>query len=280
MKKFLVSLLVLALSAGLAAAEEEGIGLTAGLEFGAWNVNKANDADMGPYLMPMVIYENSFMDDALDIYAELDYTFGFSKEPNDDGDEVNPQSIYFDLMVSYNLGLGDTSTLSFILENEFDEFIISPKYDGSNALTGILTPAVKFNQQLDLGDLFVQAGSPITYSQYDKEADTLIGLDFTIGINSVIGLGFQAKIRTLLMPGDYAGYTGLETIVSYENGSVYAEVETIIPKEINVEGITITPEFDYSFQKFTFYVKSEFSFIGIEGGNVVISPALGVKYSF
>jgi hypothetical protein len=230
--------------------------------------------------MPLLIYENSFLDDALDVYVELDYTFGLSKEPNDDGDETNPQSIYLDLMIGYNLSLGDASTLSFILENEFDEFIISPSFKDSNKITGIFTPAVKFNKEFDFGDLFAQIGIPVTYIQYYKEADSEIGLDFTFGWNSTFGLGFQAKVCNLLVPGDYAGYLGLEAIVSYETEPVYIEVEIIIPKEISSEGVTITPQIDYSFRNFTFYANFEFAGIGISGGNVSISPALGVKYSF
>ena len=280
MKKFLVSFLILFLAVCFLAAGDEGIGLSAGLEFGIENVSEANNEELKPYLMPLLIYENSFFDDSLDLYAELNYTFGFSKEPNDGGNEVFPQSLYLDLMMGYNLGLGSASTLSFILENEFDEIIISPRLDAINALTGIFTPSLKFNQNFNFGSLFAQVGAPITYIQYDKDADTAVGLDFTLGWNSTFGLGIEAKILTLLVPGDNAGYSGFETTISYENGPVYFEVETIIPKEIGDEGITITPQFDYSFRAFTFYANCEFSAIGLSGGDAIISPALGVKYSF
>jgi len=280
MKKYILLFLVMCIAAGFAAAEDEGNGLSVGLEFGVENVNKANDEEMSPYLMPMLIYENSFFDKALDIYTEVDYTFGFTKEPDDAGNEANPQSLYIDLMIGYNLGLGDASTLSFILENEFDKIIISPKYKESNALTGIFTPAVKFNRELDIGDLYAQVGSPITYIQYDKDADKTIGLDFTIGWNSTFGLGIEAKFCTTLVPDYEKGYTGVETTVSYEAELVYFEVKTIIPKDINVEGLTITPQIDFYLKNFTFYAKSEFAGIGASGGNVIISPALGIKYSF
>ena len=268
------------LAAGFAAAEDEGIGLSAGLEFGVENVNEANDGKKNPYLMPMLIYENSFFDDALDVYAELNYTFGLTKEPDDDGNEVNPQFIYNDLMIGYNLSLGDASTLSFILENEIDKFIIAPRYEEMNAYTGIFTPAVKFNQKLGFGDLYAQIGAPITYAQYYKDADTAIGLDYTLGWNSTFGLKIETKICTLLVPDDAAGYTGVEATVSYETGPVYIEVETIIPKERSEEGITVTPEVDFSFGNFTFYVKSEFTGIGMSEGDMIISSALGIKYSF
>ncbi|WP_461255585.1 hypothetical protein [Treponema sp. R80B11-R83G3] len=281
MKRFFIALLVMALLASFATADDEGgIGLSVGLEFGIGNVNKANDEEMSPYLMPMLIYEKSFLDDALDVYAEVDYTFGFTKEPNEDGDEVNPQSMYVDLMIGYNLGLGDTSNLSFILENEFDEIIIAPKIEEGNALTGIFTPAIKFNQNFDSGDIYAQIGVPITYMQYDKDADTAIGLDFTLGWNSSFGLGLEAKVCTLIVPSDDAGYTGVEAIISYQTEPIYIEVETIIPKEIDNEGVKVTPEFDYSFKNFTFYVKCVFDGIGSDGRNVIISPGLGVKYNF
>jgi hypothetical protein len=296
MKKCILLFFVLCMAAGFTAAqdanssaeessaaavdEDEGIGLSAGLEFGIGNINKANDEDMSPWLTPMLIYENSFLDEALDIYAELNYTLGFSKEPNDDGDEVLPQSIYLDLMAGYNLGLGSASTLSFILENEFDEIILSPRFEEINALTGIFTPAVKFNQNLDFRDLFAQIGVPITYIQYDKDADSEVGLDFTLGWSSTFGLGIEAKICTLLAPSEDNGYKGFETIISYETEPIYIEVEIIIPKEVGDEGVTITPEFDYSLGDFTFYVNCEFSGIGLSEGDASITPALGVKYSF
>jgi len=279
MKKITLLLLVLCVTAGFAAAEDEGTGLTAGLEFGIGNISKANDGDTEPYLMPIVIYEKSFLDGAVDLYAEADYTFGFSKVPNDKGEEVNPQSLYLDISVGYNLKLGEESTLSFILENEFDELIISPQYKDGNSLYGIFTPAVKYNREIAIGDLYAQIGAPITYSQYYKNAETLIGLDCTLGWKSVFGLGIEAKICSLLSPSEFSGYTGFEATVSYEKDEIYFEVEAIVPKESDIEGITITPEFDYSFKNFTFYIKSEFAGIGTKG-DVVISPALGVKYSF
>ena len=278
MKKFLFFFLVLILAAGFVAAQD--LGLTAGLEFGIGNVNKANDDDMYPYLMPMVIYENAFLDGALDLYAELDYTFGFTKAINEDGKEVLPQSLYFDFMLGYNLSLGSASTLSFILENEFDEFIFSPRYKESNNLTGIFTPAVKFNQEFGFGDLYAKIGVPITYVQYYKDADAVIGLDFTAGWNSAFGLGIETIFYTQIAPSDGAGYLGLEAIVSYETGPLYFELDTCVPGKISEEGLTITPEVDYTFGNFTFYAFFEFAGMGIDGGKVSITPALGVKYSF
>jgi len=258
MKRFLFIFLVLVLAAGFAAGQD--LGLTAGLEFGIGNVGKTNDV----YLMPMIIYETAFFDGALDLSTELDYTFGF-------GDEL-AQSLYFDFFLGYNLSLGSASTLSFILENEFDELEISP----DSRLTGIFTPAVKFNQGFDFGDIYAQIGVPITY--LDKGDTTTTGLDFTLGWGSAFGLGLEAVIYTMLAPGD-ADYVGLEATVSYETGPIYCEINIYFPKEVKY-GITITPEFDYALGSLTLYTFIEFAGIGVDGGEVSISPALGVKYSF
>ena len=278
MKRFLFFFLVLVLTAGFTAAQD--VGLTVGLEFGIGNVNKAYGGDMEPYLMPMLIYENAFLDDALDIYAELDYTLGLTNTPDEDGKDVLPQSLYVDLSIGYNLSLGDVSTLSFILENEFDELIISPSSKDLNNLTGIFTPAVKYTHGFDFGDLYAQVGVPITYVQEYKDADTIVGLDYTAGWNSTFGLGIETIFYTQVAPSDGAGYTGFETTVSYENEAVYCELNAYFPSDTKAEGITITPEFDYSFGSLTAYLFIEFAGIGTDGGEVVITPAVGVKYSF
>jgi len=275
MKRFLVFFLVLVLGAGFAAAQD--VGLTVGLEFGLGNVGKAYGGDVAPYLMPMLIYENAFIDGALDLYGELDYTLGFSKELNAKGEEVLPQSLYIDLSVGYNLSLGDASTLSFILENQFDTIELSP----SDLVTGIFTPAIRFNQGFDdFGDIYVQVGFPITYFPNVKDADTSTGLDSTIGWSSSFGLGLEAIVYTLIAPSEAAGYVGFETTVSYENDAVYCELNAYFPSDIKAEGITITPEFDYSFGSLTAYLFIEFAGIGSDGGEVVITPAIGIKYSF
>jgi len=277
MKRFLFIFLVLILAAGFATAED--LGLTAGLEFGLGNVGQAYDGDIEPYLMPMIIYETAFLDGALDLYAELDYTIGFYDAYNEDDDKVVPMSLYFDFSLGYNLSLGSASTLSFILENEFDEIILSPTFKDSTNITGIFTPAVKFNQEFNFGDLYAQIGVPITYVQYEKDADALIGLDFTLGWSSTFGLGLEAIIYTLLAPSDDSDYLGLELTASYETGPFYFELNAEFPKESDY-GFTLTPEVDYSFGNFTVYAFFEFAGIGSDGDEVVITPAIGVKYSF
>ncbi|GBU23354.1 hypothetical protein R80B4_03271 [Fibrobacteres bacterium R8-0-B4] len=254
MKKLLFLSFALSLFANFAATAEEGeeggIGLSAGVEFGVGNVTKADDGDREPYIKPIIAYETSFLDGALDFSAELDYTLGFTKVPNDDSVEVNPQSLYFDLALSYNIGIGDASTLSLIVEHELDELVLSPRSKESNNITGVFTPAVKFNRNVNFGDIYAQIGAPITYIQNEKDAGTDAEIAIVLGWESTFDLS--------------------------------AEVETDIPvtQKVKEAGITVTPEIDYNLGSFTVYVNCEFAGIGVDGGNVGITPALGVMYNF
>jgi len=258
MKKFLVVFFALFLAVTFTAFGDEEIGLSAGLEFGI--VDIGNDERM-PYLMPMIIYEQSFFDDALDVYAELNYTFGFAEELE--------QSLYLNLMVGYNLGLGESSTLSFILQNEFDEITIP---DG--AFAGIFTPAIGFNQAFNFGDIFAAVGLPVYYFD-NEDADTEIGLNFTLGWESSFGLGLEFTVFTMIS-GDFR-YDSLEAIARFETGPIYIEVIAEFPSDIDY-GITITPLFEYAIGNFSLYANCEFA--GIGAGNIGISPALGIKYRF
>jgi hypothetical protein len=281
MKKIiLIFFVLLAMSFTVTADEYNGVGLSLGLEVGIENLNKVNEEDRAPYIMPRIIYDRSFLDGAFDVFTELDYKFGYTKVL-DGNKEVFPQSVYFDLLFGYHMPLGGASTLSFFLENEFDEIDIAPvnKKEKETNITGIFTPAVGFSQEFDFGDIYARVGSPITYIQDEKNADKIIGLDCTLGWYSIFGLGLQAKARTQLVPGYDRGYLGLEVLASYEMDDMYFEIFAEIPKDISEEGVTITPEFEYYFKSFTFYTYCEFSSIGA-GGSVIISPAIGVKFSF
>jgi len=258
MKKVYVVLLSLFMTVSFTAFGDEESGLSAGLEFGIADVS--NDERM-PYLMPMIIYEQSFLDDALDVYAELDYTFVFAEELE--------QSLYLDLMVGYNLGLGESSTLSFILQNKFDEITIP---DGD--LAGIFTPAVGFNQELNFGDIFTILGLPVYYSN-NEDIDTELGLNFTIGWESGFGLGLEFTVLTMIS-GGYR-YGSLEAIGRFETSPIYIEVLAEFPSDIDY-GITITPLIEYAIGNFSLYTKCVFAGLGAD--NISISPALGIRYRF
>ncbi|MDR2743320.1 MAG: hypothetical protein LBB98_14385 [Treponema sp.] len=262
MKKITVLLLALILVAGFVPAQEEedgGIGLTAGLEFGVSGINVEDDRT--PYLTPSIAYESSFGN--FDVYAGVEYTFNFT-------DNV-PQSLFAEEELAYNLSFGDIHTLTFTLHNENDIVTARPElsFGDANGDGSIFESSVTYTLGLNPGDLYVTAGLPLTYLP-----DTALGIYGTAGFAFSFGLGLEASANFGINPE--AECSGTDFLVSYEYDAFYAEVEVNADKEFKL--FTITPEFDYSFKNFTFYVNAEFADIG--GEEVVITPALGVTYSF
>jgi len=272
MKKMLVFFAVLILAGGFAFAQDTG--LSVGVEFGIVDINKPNGAeDIYPYLMPMLIYENSFGD--FDIYAELDYTYWFTEF------EGREQELYFDLELGYNLGIGPTSTLSLLLVNE-NNLQIAPKIDEfMDSFDGVVKPGVKFTQGIGLGDIYAQADFPIPYSyRYVGTVDEFSsGLDLSIGLDTNFGFGIKLKEYNDLTP-DSEWLNSFEVLLSYENDSFYGEVKAEIPRKLKDEGgATITPKVEFYFGKLTFYGFCKFAGV-LSDGDVGISPGLGIKFSF
>jgi len=297
MKKFFIFSIILFFTVNFAVSAHSGCegrsgsefeeGLIVGLEFGIEEINCEDGRK--PYLTGRLSYGHSFMDEALDVYAKLEHT----SDLTDDFD----QSLYFSQMIGYNLGLGTEATLSFILLNEFDKIRFSHSHDydeddhdghdnEENILRGILTPALLFNYELDFGDLYSKIGLPVTYIDYYKDADTLIGLDFTLGFVSLIGFSFEATVYNLIAPGDYAGFLGVEAVVGYEIEPVYFQLAAFIPKDVDEEGLTLTPRIEFELNAFTFYAFCKIGNIGAHehenehDHGLSITPALGIKYSF
>ena len=262
MKRILSLLTVFAVISALAAAEP--IGLTAGIEFGFGDV--ADGVVFG--ISPEIEYENSF--GAFDLYGDASYTAAFEEEGA-------AHDFYLELEAGYNLSLGASSVLSFILNNAND-FHAAPTW-GVGTVSGTVKPMVKFTQTFGFGDLFLRLGAPIEYAHQGvlPAADEAgVALDLVLGLASGFGLGAELTLNFPLVPD--AGYGETELLVTYENGPFYGEVDIIAAEKF--DSVAITPEFDYTIKDvFTVYVNTEFGNIGGEG-KVSISPALGVKYHF
>jgi hypothetical protein len=267
MKKIIVFFLTLTLVCGFVAAQEEeekeGIGLEAGVEFGFGNV--ADEAVLG--VTPQLIYENSF--DALDVFAELDYSFTFEEE-----DLV--QGLYAEEELGYNLSLGETSTLSFIVNNQ-NTILVAPELpDGFNSVLGVVEPSVKFTQAFDFGDLSAQVGFPIEYL-LEVEDESALSVYLTLAYATDFGLGIELTPITYNIDPDQE-VSGYGLLVSYEQDLFYGEVEVTTDKDFKV--FVITPTVEVYLNDFTFWVTADFENVGDPDNDVAITPAIGVKYSF
>ena len=269
MKRFLVLLTALTLLTGFVFAED--IGLTAGLEFGVVNIGEGDGFEKQPYLMPNLVYENAFLDEALDVYAELDYSFGFNKN----GGDSFPMLLEFDLALGYNLKLGSASTLSFLLE-DYWAFCLSPEVIEPDLPYFMeLYPGVKFNQGFDFGDIYAKLEFPLYFFGY-KDADLACDIWFTAGFKSNVGFGIYITEKFGIKPE--AEHHAIRVVPSFEYGPIYAELKTDLIGSDDFF-LNLTPKVNYNFNAFNFYVKCEFDFIGTDG-DIWITPALGATFSF
>ena len=271
MKKLLFVFVALFFIAGFTMAED--VGITVGLEVGVGNLTTVDDSNIEPYVMPNIAFETSFFDGALDLYAELAFTIGIYDD--------NPMDLYAYLELAYNFFLGPDSTLTFILGNEIDPLMISPWDDGPNMIS-ILRPGIRFTQDSCLnynriGELYAEVIVPIVYLQFNPNADMVINLEPTLGWDSLFGLGLSITPLFALVP-DFE-YSGLVFFASFDGGLVHAELEVVIPSEMDY-GITATPEVAFNiFDGFSAYLRCVVD--GIAGnGDMVLTPGLGIRYSF
>jgi len=290
MKKLIVLFYILIfLISGFVAAQED-IGVTVGMEVGVGNINKANGGDMWPYIKPTVSYFHSFLDGKVGVYAELDYTFGFVKEPDYEWKKVFPQSLSFDTNVSYNLGLSSTSMLTFYLENNNENIMIAPDigYDSvQDRIDGVLKPSVQFSQKLEFGGILAKLGSPIYYLKRGYKGDLPIGLSIAFGWKSPFGLAVGAELLVALTPSVFHGYHELAFIASYDSKTVpiYAQLEVKVPNESETKGLTITPKLYYFFRPFNLIASCALDSVGARKWNdeykeIGFSPALMFNYYF
>ncbi|MDR0706553.1 MAG: hypothetical protein LBF60_01570 [Treponema sp.] len=257
MKKILFVLFVLLVTCGFAAAqEEEGLGLSAGVELGFGDV--ADKAVFGA--TPQLAYENSFLDGALDVAAGIEYTFTF-----EDG---TPQELFAEEDIGYNLFLNDTSVLTFNLHNEND-FSTVPDFDAAGD-GSIFEPSVAYGLALDAGDLVFVVGFPIGY-----QPETTFGAYATAGFVFPFGLGVEATANLDISPD--AGYAETNLLFSYGADSFTAELE--IDADGEFKAYTISPYLEWYFGSWTVWAGVDFDNIGGEG-SVTVEPYIGVKYSF
>jgi len=261
LKKFLVLLCVLVLVTGIAVAQ-----VSVGVDFAIDNVTKADDGEWGPVLTPWIDFSTSLGD--LGFYTYLDYNFDFTPDFKDLSQYAN---LY--LRLRYNLGLGSASTLRFELDNRFLSFMISPREDEGNNVSGSLRPAIRFTQKTDIGSIYAQAQARISY--LDAAGTTLRS---RLGWSSTFGLALYGELKSNIDP-TFDFYRGVDAYVEYGAGSFSSYVLAIIRKEIS-DGILIEPGFTLEFGDFAFTAYCDFDGIAAGSGSITIAPAVSISFSF
>lgn len=268
-KSLLVLFIVLILATGTVMAEEGGLGIEVGVELKTPNVNNADEFPL--VVKPFVEYENTF--DDFYVYAELAVPMGLVGDAKHHDEVTVDVTLEFEF--AYSLKLAAASTLTFGLWGEL-EIPVAPS--GEDVLLP-LEPYVKFNQNMDFGDLYLKLGVPIAFlNTYDDEF--YMGLNPVFGWASTFGLGVEVTPHFMFLPSDYVEtYNGLTVFFSYGIDHIYGELEFNIPKEFDY-GMGIGLYLQYSMHPFTFYVGSNFDNIGADGIDLSISPYIGFKYGF
>jgi len=314
MKKLLALFIALAMAAGLPAADNDGpdtIGLTTHLEMGIGAINKPNGNEETPFTLDLgLAYEHSFFDGALDISAMAVYGLMFSKMPGIDGKEQLPQQLRLVVTAGYNHSLGDASVLSVIVENE--NYVMLAPNMGDDIASGVVRPGIKFATGLEnVGNLFAQVTAPVAYLDFGNEKDnTWAGLDLNAGWMSTFGLGLTASCYCMFLPQEVEqpklvyiapigqtinGFTGVAVNALYMLGPFLAQARVAIPvkgmdtgarysyfEELTTPGgMAVNLQFGWFFMPgLQAYAGVTFNGIGITGQDMIISPMIGVDYSF
>jgi hypothetical protein len=242
----------------------DNTGLSAGLEFGLHiHTHDDNDEDeeggteLAPYAAITLSYSEGFFDDKLEFDIGLSYILNLKKgffelehEYDYDHSLLNEdflqQVLCLNAGLTYSLDVTYFSTLSFILENDTDFYLV-PRI-GENNTEGELKPGLKWNWSLNFGDIYVRYDLPLQYvSYFDEEFG--VGSDVSLGWQSKFGLGVDFVGRFALSPE--SGFDGVDAIVSYA-----------LP-----------------IKNFTLSIGCEFEGIGSEEG-IAIVPAIGFTYTF
>ena len=279
MKKAVILFMAFVLAAGFAMADD--IGLTAGLEFGIENLNKANEGDSRPWIEPSISYYSNFLDGALDLNTKLGFYIGFTKYEN----ESVPMGLYFDLGLTYSLYLSYASALSFTVENEIDKLMITNRPEDGSGINSTFLPAVNFGQDIDgIGNIYINLKFPIQYlTDYDKNADTTVNFNGILGWYSTFGLGLWIKEVYIMRPDKYSesGHYAIGAFASYGYGPFYAQAEASIYKDFDAYGMTLTPQIQFNIiDGLYFWVKCALEKLGSSQYDTAASPGIGISYSF
>jgi hypothetical protein len=249
MKKILVSLLLLAALSGFAMAQEaedEGIGLSVGIEAGVQNLQASNEGDPAEgrrvyFLAPILEYENTLA--GFDVYLKGQYFFGFLSPFY--GEDNRGRWLETEQDISYTAE-ADKLTATLGLNNELVYELTQYPKDGGGPFwyDGAFEPSLTFAYDLDVAEVRAGGGVNLAYEQFADDAES--GSFYTIGF-SASGVGVDFRQNFLYSDVDGAmqnKWSNFDIVLSYEKEDVfYAEVE-IETGSKKWKSLQLTPSFE------------------------------------
>ena len=270
MKKIVILIVTLVMTAGFVTAQDSGFSV--GAEAGFRDLKNKTMESM--YIMPNINFNKSLLDNALDVNLMLGVPFGIKSS--------FWLATDFDITLAYNLG-----PLSFIVQNELSIPIKENK--NKNVFSSIfwwigktyddLTPGIEYAVNLDAGSFYFKADLPL---EIRPDAFDWIGMYFSISWIGKNGFGIKIRERNNIKP-EIKFFRWVDLNASYDNGIVYVDLDVEIPlfnKGIESTGIRITPEIGFAFtNSFKGYVNLPMLRIGSDY-DVIFGAVVGIKKSF
>ena len=290
MKKIFMLLFAMTMLYGMAFAID---GLSVGVEYGIFDF-EAEEISSEMDLRFHVGYEGSYVDDALELEAEV----GFVMQNFDD----MANGLDFEVEARYFLNLGAASKLGLILNSithiPFDEekylFVDEPYFGFVNKAQSWLRPGVKYGQEFNFGNLFLQVDVPFIVVDDLYDALDIVGLDFTLSIlnerDERNGFGGEIKMINILKHEedpdiDFARQLNITPF--WGSGNFYAEVEVTLPlmeDGFDALGLDIVPKFEMNLPAMTglsLWVEGAFRMVGADWDDApIIGASLGATFKF
>jgi hypothetical protein len=249
------------------AVSDGGGGLSIGVESGFGNV--ADQTELS--ITPNVAFENSFFNNAFDVSVAIGYTRAF--------DDVAAENLDATGAFGFNLGVGESSTLSLVLQSE-NHIQISPDIPDEDRHQGIFEPSLQWTQWGDSGAFWLQVEVPIA-----EVADPTVDVAPTIGLASLSGFSLEAGPVFSVKPEvDLVGYQAALGLGSEHEDVLYSRVELeVVGKEF--ENILVTPEVGANLSALNIYAKAEIAMMAGDetlgkSDETLFSPSVGLKLRF
>jgi hypothetical protein len=296
LKKIAILLFAVVLAGGTVIAQEnsnEGTGFSLGVELIVPDLEYAEDSMI---IRPFVEFGKSF--DAFDIYAGLGVPITLAEDETLAG-------IDFNLEGTYNLAIGDASSIAFTIgtwvylpfdndkgmQTDYMYFGTGPGSAatewGWSELGMHFNLGVEYIYSLDFGDLYLGIAMPFNLISPEDPFKTA-ELHLTAGMDLEAGLGFGLTFYGWIGDSDAGDFAqDIDIFLTYEKGPLFFALTIGLPiyeDGFELEGLRITPEIEFGFDfGLSLYAGLPVSGIGANEDNSdgpVIGLTFGVKFNF